>query len=316
MGGKVCRLAPASPEVEQAESKTTRVAFIGNSYLYFNDVPRLVQALGGGEQTVHVEDCLRGGASWKGLLKNGNGMAEKFRTPNALSPDGSYDIGASTVEELLAAPQAWDFVVMNTYSQEAAIPEKRAQGIEALEALAPMLENAKACPVLMPTPAYRAPAKGSEAIGGWEDFTQKQAEGFRMYAAHLDVLLAGRREARIADVNGAFALVHEERHDLWRDLFFEDDFHPSALGSYLEACVIFSTIFGRAAPIPHDSKSLFARARRMLPPPAEGRLPTSAEMLYLRSVAARACSVDDGTGGHAVPEGKQTGRPARSELGA
>jgi len=93
-----------------------RVAFIGNSYLYFNDVPRLFQALCGGEHHVQVQDCLRGGASLKTLLEKGNGMRNKFESPNAMRPDGSYDIGAPTVQELLKHNDGWHYVVMNTYS--------------------------------------------------------------------------------------------------------------------------------------------------------------------------------------------------------
>ena len=43
----------------------------------------------------------------------------------------------------------------------------------------------------------------------------------------------------VAVCNTAYAVVHEERPELWRDLFHTDDFHPSRLGTYLMASVVF-----------------------------------------------------------------------------
>jgi len=298
-----------------------RVAFLGNSYFYFNDIPRLFQALCGGESAVLVRDCLRGGASWTSLLRNGNGMEEKFSTPNAKKADGTYDIGSPTVAELLASePDGWHYVVMNTHSQEAAMEGRkgRSQGLAALELLAPMLQAAGARPVLLATPAYRAPAKGSELLGSWDDFRRKQAEGFQLYRERLADLLAPSDERMktvpnfevestrglpsLADMNGAFALVRREREQLWQELFFDDHFHPSALGSYLAACIIYCAIFGQAPPkhlaVPEEPASLFVRARRMLPPPAVGpALFSKEDLYYLRDVAERSCSAT-GTAGH------------------
>jgi hypothetical protein len=45
------------------------------------------------------------------------------------------------------------------------------------------------------------------------------------------------RPCRVAPVNSAFAAVRVERPQLWEELFHEDDFHPSALGSYLEGAL-------------------------------------------------------------------------------
>ena len=64
--------------------------------------------------------CFRGGASYGTLLRKGNGMRNKFGTPNALRADGSHDIGADSVATLLAAP--WDTVVMNDYTQADILP--------------------------------------------------------------------------------------------------------------------------------------------------------------------------------------------------
>jgi len=246
---------------------------------------------------MHIKDCLRGGASFRVLLKNGNGMDVKFRTPPALQPDGSYDIGAPTVEALLGEPQGWDFVVMNGFSQEAVIPAQTQEGLVALGEMAPMIDRARACPVLLVTQTYRAHCKNSERIGSWEEFTSKQSTGYRRYAEKLTEACSTGLQPRIADANAAFQIVHGERPEMWHDLYYKDNLHPSSLGSFLEACVIYCTIFGRAPPLPEevlqDPSVMWARARRMLPPPDVGRMPTREEMLYLRDVAVRAWSNDE-----------------------
>lgn len=80
------------------------IAFGGNSMLYFNDCPRLVQQMleatsstsaaagtttstgssRGRRIVVHQDSCLRGGATLTSLWKHGNGMATKFATPPAI----------------------------------------------------------------------------------------------------------------------------------------------------------------------------------------------------------------------------------------
>lgn len=88
----------------------TRVAFIGNSMMYFNDCPRFLSQLSKGE--IIQDSCLRGGSSLISIYAKGNGMLEKFRSQNAMKDDGTYDIGASSVSELLNQ-NSWDFVIMN-----------------------------------------------------------------------------------------------------------------------------------------------------------------------------------------------------------
>jgi hypothetical protein len=89
------------------------VAFLGDSLMYFNDLPRFVQALGTslGNCSIYQNSCLRGGASLKGLFHKGNAMQDKFHTPNAIisiqnqtetkQDHTIYDYGACTVTQLL-----------------------------------------------------------------------------------------------------------------------------------------------------------------------------------------------------------------------
>lgn len=54
-----------------------RVAMIGNSLMYYNDLPRLLEAMSAGSIT--QDSCLHGDASFLSHLTYGNGMYEKVR---------------------------------------------------------------------------------------------------------------------------------------------------------------------------------------------------------------------------------------------
>ncbi|KAL3909620.1 MAG: hypothetical protein SGILL_008017, partial [Bacillariaceae sp.] len=58
-----------------------RVAMIGNSLMYYNDLPRLLEAMSGG--SIFQDSCLHGDASFLSHLTYGNGMFEKWATGQA-----------------------------------------------------------------------------------------------------------------------------------------------------------------------------------------------------------------------------------------
>ncbi|VEU33594.1 unnamed protein product [Pseudo-nitzschia multistriata] len=67
----------AKPSVE----REVRVAMIGNSLMYYNDLPRLLEAMSNGR--LSQDSCLHGSASLKSHLYYGNGMFVKWDTGNA-----------------------------------------------------------------------------------------------------------------------------------------------------------------------------------------------------------------------------------------
>jgi hypothetical protein len=262
-----------------------RVAFLGNSYFYFNDTPRLLQELHGGEHALFTADCLRGGSSWRSLLVDGDGMEARSEW-NRFPWNGK-----PTVEALLRDP--YDFVVCVDYSQNNARGDHKAETTAALDKIVSMAKaGGSKTIVLMPSAAYLAPAKGSEAIGSWADFYYKQGAGYR---EHLRYLLAAGVDAKIADANEAYKVVKEEDPALWQLLFHTDNFHPTVFGTFLQACIIHATIFGQApaeSALPPDPKVLWARARRLLPRNKDpAQWPTRDQLLYLREVAARVAAM-------------------------
>jgi hypothetical protein len=95
--------------------KELNVAFIGNSYFFVNDLPRLMETISGG--MIFQDSCLHGSGSFLNLLKTGNGMYYKWNTNNALMDDVQfvsqsgqvsmvYDYGACSVPQLLLGQDA------------------------------------------------------------------------------------------------------------------------------------------------------------------------------------------------------------------
>ncbi|KAL7470507.1 hypothetical protein ACHAXS_010745, partial [Conticribra weissflogii] len=236
-----------------------RVAFLGNSIIYFNDTPRFLVQLGkkvenfGGLQIndpeflpyIEVQDsCLRGWANLTSLWKDGNGMLEHgFATEKAKIKDDLpgqkrdeekvlYDIGSPTVESLLGCSRKnaddcnqekedWDFVVMNDYTQGPARTESREESKAILvEKYAPLFIANKDVPVFIETWAYKVPGiNNSVDLGSTHEFQKLVHEGIESYIATLKELLPPELQPRMAPVGTAFLHIHDEDYKLWEDLF-------------------------------------------------------------------------------------------------
>ncbi|KAL9182436.1 hypothetical protein ACHAXT_013088 [Thalassiosira profunda] len=115
-GGASLQMQPSAGDVKGA-----RVAFLGNSILYFNDTPRFLANLAKGV-IVHQDSCFRGGTNLSQLWALGNGMRKHgFATEAArvVESEGGceYDVGAPNVKSLLSREEKWDFVVINDHTQ-------------------------------------------------------------------------------------------------------------------------------------------------------------------------------------------------------
>ena len=87
------------------------VAFIGNSYLFVNDIPRLMETISDGH--IFQDSCIHAGGSLSALLVTGNGMYNRWATNEAMlySADdynenyggnrAIYDFGSCSVPQLL-----------------------------------------------------------------------------------------------------------------------------------------------------------------------------------------------------------------------
>ncbi|KAJ1461921.1 hypothetical protein M885DRAFT_507113 [Pelagophyceae sp. CCMP2097] len=217
-----------------------RLAYLGNSFIYYNDLPATLQALHP-NRIDGSSVALRGGASLTSLAAKG-----------ARHPLEGHDQFES-VETLFADERKVDYVIFNDFSQGPARAESRDSTITALEhTYAPLLATAEATPVLMATWAYRDPVKGSDDLGDAATFTASLYAGTLMYKAALDASL--QLKAIVAPVGDAFLLVHDERPSLWARLFDDDGFHPSKKGTDLAALVLTAALWGSLSDSASDER--------------------------------------------------------------
>ena len=188
---------------------SARLLFIGNSYTYENDLPHLFAALAqAGGRPVTVDMVAVGGAT----------LAQHLTTP-----DASARITA----------QPWDFVVLQEQSLLPAFAQRRTTEMyPAVRTLVQLVRKAGAQPVLLLTWGRR---------DGFAEF------GFRDYATMQDQLTKGYRtiadELGVAVAPAGEAWRRGVAQDAGLALWQTDGSHPSLLGSYLTACVLYVTVF-------------------------------------------------------------------------
>jgi len=178
------------------------------------------------QRYAHVtqDSCLRGGANVSTLFEKGNGMRNKFATPAALKPDGTYDIGSPTVEALLSsssensnnttsAAAAWDYVIINDHTQAPVRELNKTESIRTFqEKYIPLLDrhNQNATVILLMTAAYKSDAKNSSDLGGFDNFTKSLVEGYAEYAT---LFSSSNHDVRIAPLGLAYQYIKEHNNN-------------------------------------------------------------------------------------------------------
>lgn len=214
-------------------------------------------------------------------------MSTKFASPKSQRDNGTFDIGASSVQALLLNDDcaSWNYCVLNDYTQGPAREESRQEAKVMLErCYAPLFDKCGATPVVLQTAAYRKPIRNTRDLGTVEEWTQRLDQGCREYVHVLKEALPSSQAPRYAPVGNAFLQVHDTNHDMWEKLFYTDDFHPSPHGTWLQACVLYCVMVGEAPPT--FTPSFWDKARYMQRVKKEALpLPTAKEAAILREYA-------------------------------
>lgn len=330
---------------------SVRLAIIGNSLVYYNDLPRLLEAMAQGR--LKQDSCLHGNADFSSHLWYGNGMYSKWQTGRARVADTEeqiFDFGACTVQELLfgederlgevwasnttnetsvaktaweyelvddrsnpclmdksymeyrearfleqGRPQ-WDFVLMNDNTRSPCCTEQRNSSMKLLaDVYLPWFKEIEATPIFMVTYSYWASQRDMSGLIDIPTFASLTYNGYLEYFQLAQDYLPSHLKPRMAPVGLAFLLVWEENPTIWKQLMHYDEIHLSPSGTFLEACVVYHTIFGMLPDPsvyggPEGPEYLWKYARRMDPvEDVYKAFPTRQIADYLYHIAVRIC---------------------------
>ena len=209
-------VTPAFAQAQPTERDTLDVFFLGNSYVYYNNLAdqlaRISESLPG--PVLRTSHHLHGGYSLRRHLEDGH-------LPSALeakAPDGdNWDVVIVQEQSRLGVPYADD---------EAGVLGDRAPFLQSAAEVADMVSEIGAEMLL-----YMTWAK--------ESFPGQTGALARAYAE------AGiQHGAGVAPVGLAWDHVRSERPDIV--LFHPDGSHPSPAGTYLAACIFYAELTGQA----------------------------------------------------------------------
>lgn len=217
----ICSLCIGSNITAQHKLKSDaiNILFIGSSYLNYNDLPRMFDSLVMESPYTVVIDR---------FTVNGQLLHDFARRPDV---------------EVKINEKDWDYVVLSGTGSRVAYPEVFTDFpvFESLDTLKrKILRNCDSTKIINIMPwAFE---DGMLWVQGWTD------DYFDMQAAIYDnsILYADSLGLIIAPVGWAWHSVLKEKRRYTHYLHLDDWNHPNTKGTYLMACVIYSTIFKKS----------------------------------------------------------------------
>ncbi len=191
--------------------------FIGNSFTYFNDMPYTFQnMIRTTDPDARVDSLAYGGYSLSQYA------------------DETTEVGKMTISKIVSYD--WDRIILQ---EQSLLPcTKPELFLEAVEKLCAIISQIGAKVVLYQTWAYQ---DGSEKLAetgmSYDEMTARLKDSYRAAAE--------KTGAVVAPVGEAFAAVMKSDH-ITHLINHNDNYHPSASGSYLAACILFRTITGKS----------------------------------------------------------------------
>jgi len=186
-----------------------RILFIGNSYTYVNDLPRV------------FTDLARSGG---------------HRVETAMAAQGGWTLAdhvASTSTLDLLRSSKWDFVVLQEQSEIPAMEQSRTTSMyPAARLFVGQIEGLGARPMFFITWAHRDGLPDSMLM----DYQTMQ---FSINRGYLGI--AEELNVPLAPVGYAWLIAYGQDPQL--DLWQQDGSHPTQQGTYLAACVFYAAIF-------------------------------------------------------------------------
>jgi len=204
----------------QNSSKKIRVLFLGNSYVYFNDLPMVIANIASskGDTMLYDSNC-PGGFTF-------NNHANDFLTQSKIA------IGS------------WDYVVLQAQSQEPSFPPNQvnSQTLPYALKLDSMIKlyNPCATTVFFETWGRKNGDAGNCAfyppLCTYSGMQDRLKQSYKLFADSTKAIIAPAGEAFRSVITNSPSV----------ELYIPDQSHPSLYGTYLTAAVFYETLFQRS----------------------------------------------------------------------
>lgn len=196
---------------------TKKVAFLGNSYTYYNDLPSLIDSLANNQN---------------------NDLIHGQNTPGGYTFNGHSTNAASLA---LLTSNTWDYVVLQEQSQLPAFPYSQVitDCYPYAETLCDSIRSANECaiPLFFNTWGREIGDPQWDSIDTYIEMNDRLFNGY--------TYMATANSGKVSPVGFAFREVFNDLNAIVTHgmLYSPDGSHPSLLGSYLAACVFNNVIF-------------------------------------------------------------------------
>ncbi|OSZ78391.1 hypothetical protein CAP35_09065 [Chitinophagaceae bacterium IBVUCB1] len=200
-----------------AIATTRKVLFIGNSYVFTNNMPLVLQQLATSlGDTLIYEESVPGGFTFQG-----------------------HSTDANTLAKIKA--QQWDIVVLQEQSQRPAFsPGQVATDVYPFaRKLDSLVRDNKACTETMFFMTWGRKNGDASNCASYPPICTYEGMQQRLRESYLQ--MAQDNNAIVSPVGAAWKQVRDSFSSI--DLYSPDESHPSVSGTYLAACVFYASIF-------------------------------------------------------------------------
>lgn len=218
---KICTLLMLFTAFQITAQETKKVLFVGNSYTYGNNLPGLVESLANA---------------------NGDNLIKDQNTPGGYTFN-QHSSNATTLNKIAA--DEWDFVVLQAQSQEPSFPpgQVASQTKPYAEILCDSVYSNNACSTPLFFMTWGRENGDQQNCPNYTPLCTYEGMQQRLRETYLD--MATENNASVAPVGMAWKKVREDFPSI--GLYTSDESHPNINGSYLAACVFYTTIFNKSA---------------------------------------------------------------------
>jgi hypothetical protein len=200
-----------------AAQTTKKVCFIGNSYIYSNDLPTLISNL---------------------ATADGNTLVKDQNTIGGYTLE-SHSTNVTTLNKIAA--NTWDYVVLQDQSQIPSFPWSQVQTdvLPFAESLCESIRSANTCAI----PIFFDTWGRQNGDAQWDSIDTFTEMNQRLYFAYE--YMADANSTLLSPVGIAFEhIANDGAGDVtFAQLYTGDESHPTIFGSYLAACVFYEQIF-------------------------------------------------------------------------